>query len=64
MGIAFPEPGVGRRPEQPDDWLRGHTDGSMREIHTLIRLVPGGREAVRDYVRAYPGTTFANAVTA
>lgn len=62
--VIFPEPGIGRRPDERDPWMRGYTDGAMRELWQLVQLVPGARESVRDHVRLYPRGPYADGVLA
>ena len=62
--VMFPASGFGRRPVEHDQWMRGFTDGAMRELWELVQLVPGAREAVRDHVRLYPCERHANGVLA
>lgn len=54
LWVQVPEPGVGRRSEQPDEWARGFTDGAIMELRGLIRIVPGLREAIKSHIRAWP----------
>jgi hypothetical protein len=49
----FPEPGVGRRPEQCD-YERAKHDGRLRELCDLLHIMPGGREAVLSHLRQWP----------
>lgn len=49
-------------PEGASDWcqafVEGQFTGRTRELMELLELVPGGREAVKAHVRAFP--SFAN----
>jgi len=54
VAVAFAQPGFGRRSREPDPWLSGFTDGAMRELWNIMKLVPGAEAAVREHVRAYP----------
>jgi hypothetical protein len=41
-------------------WEDGNFVGRTRELLDLLDLVPGGREAVKAHVRAFPTTCYAN----
>lgn len=58
LHVWFPEPGVGRRDEQPDLWARGHTDGAYRALWSLIDDCKPLRAAVKEYIRRWPSKTY------
>ncbi|MFD1610857.1 hypothetical protein ACFSCW_03470 [Sphingomonas tabacisoli] len=58
----FPEPGVGRRPEECE-YLRAKTDGRFRELTDLLRAVPGGRDAVLAHLREWPFSVHSDGVS-
>lgn len=49
-------------PDWADDWHRGLSEGMFtgrtRELMDLLELVPGGREAVKAHVRAFPSFAY------
>lgn len=49
-------------PETASDWARAMAEGMFtgrtRELMDLLELVPGGREAVKAHVRAFPSFAY------
>jgi hypothetical protein len=55
----MPKPGVGGRPDiegegYAREWKDGYETGRWRELDDLLRLVPGGTEALAAHVMRYP----------
>lgn len=59
MNLQMPMPGFGGHREIEGEgfqrqWLDGFDTGRWRELEALIRLVPGGSEAVKEHVLTFP----------
>lgn len=62
LALMMPMPGFDGRPEIEGEgstrtWNDGYETGRWRELHDLLKLVPGGRDAVAAHVRQYPSWT-------
>jgi len=58
LSIFIPQPGVGRRPDQRDEYVRGHDDGFIRALVRLLLEQPALNAEACQVIAEFPSGVY------